>query len=151
MIKILRINSDNNDFLELVRLLDSDLNLRYGSIQAQYNEYNKIATIDTAVIGYVNQVPAGCGCFKVLSHDTIEVKRMFVKPEFRGSGLAKLLLLEIEKWGMEKGYSGAVLETGIQQPEAIKFYTKLGYLQRENYGQYIGNDNSICMSKKLDK
>ena len=151
MIKILRNNSDNKDFLELVKLLDNDLNSRYGSIQAQYKEYNKISTMDTVVIGYFNKVPAGCGCFKVLSEDTIEIKRMFVKPEFRGSGLAKSILLEIEKWAIEKGYYRAVLETGIKQPEAIKFYSNLGYLRIENYGQYIGNNNSICMSKKLNK
>ena len=75
---------------------------------------------------------------------------MVVKPECRGNGIAKLILLELEKWAMEKGFTKSVLETGVKQPEAIRFYTKLGYVKTQNYGQYIGNENSICMSKKLN-
>lgn len=147
--QIIRDTSDNKDFQGLVKLLDDDLNSRYGVIQAQYEKYNKIKDIDTVVIGYIDNRAVGCGCFKAFSTDSIEIKRMFVDSDCRGSGIATLILLELEKWALEKGFSGSVLETGLEQPEAIRFYAKLGYHRIDNYGQYIGNPNSICMSKKL--
>jgi putative acetyltransferase len=149
MITLVRCNSNYSDFLDLVSLLDEDLVKRYGKVQEQYNQYNRLGLIDTVLIAYVESDPAGCGCFKAFDDKTVEMKRMFVKPEYRGSGLAKTLLLELEQWAMEQGYTRAQLETGIKQPEAIRFYTKLGYAKIDNYNQYEGNVNSLCMSKVL--
>ena len=125
-------------------MLDNELYNRFGDIQIQYDKYNKVDSIDTVVIGYVDDCPAGCGCFKFFDKDTVEIKRMFVKPEFRGSGIAKIILLELEQWAVEKGFSKSILETGINLPEAKRFYSKLGYGLIDNFGQYIGNPNSIC-------
>lgn len=147
--KIVRSSSNDANFRELVTHQDNELNSRYGVIQEQYNKFNKIESLDTVVIGYMGDKPAGCGCFKEFDTESVEIKRMFVKPKYRGTGIAKMMLLELEHWAIEKGYLSAVLETGIKQPEAIRFYTKLGYMQIDNYGQYIGNANSMCMSKKL--
>jgi putative acetyltransferase len=47
------------------------------------------------------------------------------------------------------GYSEVILETGILQHEAIRFYTKSGYKPIDNFGPYIGNRNSVCMMKNL--
>lgn len=83
--------------------------------------------------------------------DSIEIKRMFVKSENRGSGIAQLILNELEKWAIENNFFKSILETGIKQPGAIRFYTKSGYVKIDNYGQYAGNSNSFCMSKNLIK
>jgi GNAT superfamily N-acetyltransferase len=151
MLKIIRDKNDNKDFRLLVKYLDAELNSRYGIIQNNYNMYNSIEGIDTVVIAYDDENPIGCGCFKEFDNESVEIKRMLVKLEYRGSGVAKKILLEIEKWAVEKGYTQAVLETGQKQPEAIHFYHKLGYQTINNYGQYIGNSNSVCMSKSLNK
>jgi len=144
-----RCSSDNNDFRALVAILDQELDDRYGIIQAQYIELNKIESIDTVLVAYKENLPVGCGCFKEYDSSTIEIKRMFVKNEFRGKGIAGNLLAELENWAVEKKYEYSVLETGTEQPEAIGLYKKLGYAVIENYGQYVGNENSICMHKKL--
>ena len=149
MIKVIRFNRNNSDFQKLVKTLDDELDSRYGIIQADYNEYNKIENIENIVIAYQQMDPAGCGCFKVFDHHSVEIKRMIVKPEYRGMGIAKLILLELESWAVEKGFSRSILETGMKQPEAINFYSGLGYSRIDNWGQYIGNENSICMSKTL--
>jgi putative acetyltransferase len=151
MIKLKRCNSEDLDFQTLVKVLDNELTARYGTLQAHYDEYNNIESNDTVVIGYIEDIPVGCGCFRDLKEDTAEIKRMVVCPEFRGSGVAKEILLEIERWVIEKGYSNSVLETGIKQPEALRFYSKLGYNVIDNYGQYEGNPNSVCMKKELVK
>lgn len=132
-------------------MLDTELNSRYGNLQADYDKYNVIDSIDTVVLGYVDNKLGGCGCFKPFSPDTIEIKRMIVEPEFRGSGLAGAILTELENWAREKGYEKSILETGVKQPEAIRFYCKHGYRTIDNYGQYIGNANSVCMSRDLVK
>jgi putative acetyltransferase len=101
------------------------------------------------VLIYAENKPIGCGCFKLFDDKTIEIKRMFVLPEMRGKQLAAQLLQELEKWAVEEGYSKAVLETGHRQVEAIRLYTVAGYTLTENYGQYIGMEDSICYRKEL--
>ncbi len=149
MAEIIRTNSDNPHFRELVTLLDGDLTQRYGELQKFYSQFNHIDFLDTVVLAYEGGIPAGCGCFRAFAPETAEIKRMFVKPEFRGRGISRLILAELEKWAAETGYKKAVLETGNQQAEAIHLYRRFGYTDIPNYGKYEGTETSICMSKKL--
>jgi putative acetyltransferase len=101
------------------------------------------------IVAYEKDEPVGCGCFKPFDKNAVEIKRMFVVPEKRGTGLAAAILDELHNWARELNYSCAVLETGNRQHEAIRFYQREGYVLTENYGQYIGMETSICMKKKL--
>jgi putative acetyltransferase len=149
MLEIQRVNSHSKEFRTLVQLLDAELNQTYGIIQRQYDRLNIIENLDTVVLGFIDGIPSGCGCFKKYNAETIEIKRMFVKEEARGSGIAAMILTDLEKWAKEKGYTSSLLETGIKQFAAKKFYARLGYMEIENYGAYIGNENSLCMGKKI--
>jgi putative acetyltransferase len=144
-----KCNSHHPDFAGLVELLNRDLNLRYGEIQERYDEFNKIGLIETVIIAYADGIPVGCGCFKFYDNKTIEIKRMFVKKEERGKRIASRILANLEHWAADLGFKKAILETGVNQSEAIALYQKSGYESISNYGQYIGNANSICMSKQL--
>jgi GNAT superfamily N-acetyltransferase len=84
------------------------------------------------IIVYENGLAVGCGRFKVYDNDSVEIKRMFVKSDFRGKGISKLILNELEKWATELGFTRAILETGIKQPEAIGLYNKAGFIRIEN-------------------
>lgn len=147
--QFIRTTGENTDFRQMVNELDIDLYKRNGDTQAQYEQYNQIDKIKHSVVIYVDGNPAGCGCFKRFDAETIEVKRMFVKPEMRGNQLAAGLLQELENWAMEEGYKNAVLETGVRQVEAQGLYSKAGYSRTENYGQYLGMEDSICYRKAL--
>jgi GNAT superfamily N-acetyltransferase len=149
MYELKKTNGSDKFFILLVDLLDEDLNVRYGNLQKEYDKYNLLDSIKNVIIAFSNSEPVGCGSFKEYDNSTIEIKRMFVKPENRGTGLANKILHALEEWGSELGYKKSILETGIGQPEAIKFYTKCGYEKINNFGQYIGNSNSVCMSKNL--
>jgi Acetyltransferases len=149
MIDLRRCNSENADFKNLIRFLDSELDDRYGVLQKQYDGYNKIELLETAVIAYDESIPVGCGCFKKADDSTVEMKRVFVQSDFRGKGIASILLAELEKWAKEQKFVYSILETGIKQYEAINLYNKLGYEIIENFGQYMGNTNSVCMRKKI--
>ena len=98
----------------------------------------------------MDDVPVGCGAIKEFATDMMEVKRMFVKQEYRGKGIAGKILAELETWAFEMGYSKCVLETGKRQVEAVALYMKSGYRIIPNYGQYIGMDNSLCFEKVLE-
>jgi putative acetyltransferase len=149
MTHFLRTDSDNPDFQSLVFLLDADLRIRDGDEHAFYAQFNKIATIRNAIVCYVDDKAIGCGAFKQYDGLKVEIKRMFVLPEYRGHGLALKILNELELWATELNYHEFVLETGKKQPEAIRLYQKAGYTTIPNYGQYEGIENSVCMLKTL--
>lgn len=144
-----RTNSSNKDFLGLVEQLNAELWERYPDIQAQYAPLNNVDNLNTVVVAYINDLPAGCGCFKQITSDTIEIKRVFTHPDFRGKGIAASVIGEIEAWAKKLGNSYSVLEFGPRQPEARRVYEKCGYTLTENYEPYIGMVNSICMEKIL--
>ena len=149
MVRILRTDGANADFIKLVKLLDADLAIRDGKEHDFYAQFNKIDLIHHVVLAYENDIPVGCGAMKVFEKDSMEIKRMYVVPEFRKMGIAARMLLELEQWASELFYNRCVLETGKKQPEAINLYMKNGYTPVANYGQYIGVDNSICFEKKV--
>lgn len=148
MITLIRTDSDNKDFQSLVTLLDKDLSDRDGEEHAFYAQYNKTTMIKNVVVCYNDNIPIGCGAFKKFDENKVEIKRMFVKPDFRGQGIAMKILSELEKWAADSGYSSTVLETGKRQPEAINLYKKAGYKIIPNFGQYEGIENSVCMMKE---
>lgn len=150
MLTLKRTNSSDKDFHLLIENLDKYLLDQYGQLQHFYSQYNKIENIPTVVIAYIENEPAGCGCFKQFDDSSVEVKRMFVANAHRGKGIGAAILTELEKWAAELGQKATVLELGNNQPEAMLLYTKQGYSVIPNYGQYAGMEaSSICMKKEI--
>jgi len=149
MLRILRTDGANADFIKLVKLLDADLATRDGREHDFYAQFNKIDQLHHVVLAYESDMPVGCGAMKVFEKDSMEIKRMYVLPECRKKGIAARVLLELEQWASELFFNRCVLETGKKQPEAIALYMKNGYTTIANYGQYIGVDNSVCFEKKV--
>ena len=151
MINLIRTNSDNSDFRELVALLDQDLQIRDGDEHSFYAQFNKVDKIRHVVVAYEDGEAAGCGAIKEYAEGVTEIKRMFVRAERRGRGIAGKILAELETWAKELNFSECVLETGLKQPEAIALYQKSGYKTIPNYGQYAGVENSVCMKKLITR
>ena len=149
MINIIRTNSDNADFRELVALLDADLAIRDGAEHAFYAQFNKVDAIRHVVVAYEGETAVGCGAFKPYEDETAEIKRMFVRENVRGRGIAGEILAELETWAKELNYTECILETGVKQPEAIRLYQKSGYEKMTSYGQYLNVANSVCMRKTI--
>jgi GNAT superfamily N-acetyltransferase len=149
MLRIVRTNSGNSDFIALVTMLDADLTQRDGNDHSFYAQFNKVNTIKHVVMAYDNEQPLGCGAMKRHGANTMEIKRMYVSPESRKMGIATNILSALERWARELSCVKCILETGKRQPEAIALYTKNGYTLIPNYGQYVGVENSLCFEKRL--
>ncbi|MBF4516151.1 GNAT family N-acetyltransferase [Flavobacterium sp. ANB] len=144
-----RTNSDDIDFINLVALLDQDLKIRDGEEHTFYNQFNKIDKIKHVIVFYDNDIAVGCGAFREKEKDAVEIKRMYVHPDYRKKGIASQILAALELWAAESNYPYTVLETGKKQPEAIALYQKSGYEIIPNYPPYENVENSVCMKKTL--
>lgn len=96
---------------------------------------------------------AACGAVKVMRDGDGaygEIKRVFVQPQFRGRGLSKALMEELEAHLRAQGIDRVRLETGVHQPEALSLYERLGYDRRAPFGEYVEDPLSVFMEKRLD-
>ena len=91
----------------------------------------------------------GCGAVKIMDGAYGEVKRLFVKPECRGKGIARVIMETLEQYLLEKEIDLARLETGIHQTEAISLYQKCGYTECAPFGTYTEDPLSLFMEKRL--
>ncbi|MBL4643928.1 MAG: GNAT family N-acetyltransferase [Flavobacteriaceae bacterium] len=150
MLKLIRTNSENSDFISLVKKLDAYLKITDGDDHDFYNQFNNIDVIKYVVVVYKNDKPIGCGAIKHFDSNRVEVKRMFVDSSQRGFGIAPKILNELEIWAKELSYKKCILETGERQVEAVKLYHKSNYKRMSiNYGQYKGVVNSLCFEKNV--
>ncbi|MFZ5973236.1 MAG: GNAT family N-acetyltransferase [Bacteroidota bacterium] len=149
--EVIRVTHDHPDFQTLITELDREFWVRYPDVQQHFEPFNKIDGSARVVLAYVATTAVGCGCFRPMNGAprAAEIKRMYVKPDFRNRGIARKVLQELECWAVEEGFDEAKLETGLRQPEAIATYRKSGYEQIPNFEPYVGVDISICMRKQL--
>ena len=96
-----------------------------------------------------NGVPAGCGGIQLFGTEYGEVKRMYVRPQFRGLGLAKLMLNHLTDYARDRGVGLLRLETGIHQREAIGLYERMGFRRIPPFGQYKEDPLSKCYEKHI--
>ena len=146
---IKRTSTNNPDFNYLTSLLDHEFWVELNEDQSTYEQYNKVPDISTAIIIYDDKKPIACGCFKEYDNTTVEIKRMYVDKSYRGKGISKMVLSELENWAIENGFKYAILETSIHFDVAKNLYQQAGYDIIPNYDQYEGLTESVCMKKKL--
>jgi GNAT superfamily N-acetyltransferase len=101
------------------------------------------------VIGYLDNEPVASGGFRCHDDDEVEIKRMYVAPQVRGRGLARLVLAALEDRARALGAIRVVLETGEVQPEAIGLYESSGYQRIDGFGFYKDEPLSISFAKSL--
>lgn len=98
---------------------------------------------------YVDDVPAAMGGWRRHGDEDAEIKRMFVRPQFQRRGLARLILSHLEVTAAAVGISRLILETGLEQPEAISMYRSAGYEDIPPFGFYVGDPLSVHLGKRL--
>ena len=144
-------SGNNQDFVRLCQMLDDNLNELVGgeAQRTEYHQYNHLDHIHDVILIYDNDTPIACGAFKYYEEGVAEVKRVFVRKEFRGQGISKLLMQQIEDKARFQGYDSLILETGKPMKSAIGLYSSIGFQAIDNYGQYKNLPLSICMLKDI--
>ena len=100
----------------------------------------------TFVLARTADIAVGCGA--LVKHDGYaEVKRMFVRPGFRGQRIGHLILGDLERRAQKAGLTVARLETGVGQPEALALYERAGYVRRGPFGDYADDRLSVFLEK----
>lgn len=87
----------------------------------------------TFAVAYVDGRPAGCGGFKRIDEHVAEIKRLYVRPDMRGHGLGRRILLDLEQSALQAGYRVVRLDTGAEQPNAVRLFLAAGYRQIPDY------------------
>ena len=144
-------DGSNLDFMELCHELDDFLNELVGGEEnrAEYILYNQLDDIHNVIVAYDDDIPVGSVSFKKYDDECAEVKRVFVKEEYRNKGIANELMELLENTAREQGYRYLILESGAPLVAAMALYRKIGYKVIPNYGQYRDMPDSICMKKEL--
>lgn len=133
----------------LIDQMCAELGARYGTPPSPFSAADVSAPRTAFLIVRRGSEPIGCGALRRLDDETAEIKRMFVVPSSRRQGIARLLLMELERTAAQFGYRSLRLETGVQQPEAIALYESRGFTRIPAFGPYAGNPISVCFEKVL--
>lgn len=94
--------------------------------------------------------PVGCGGLRLLDAGTAEIKRLYVLPYTRGSGVASSILAALEGHAHSLGITTLTAEAGSVQTDGRQFYTNAGFLAVPNFGPYAGVEHSFCYAKAID-
>jgi putative acetyltransferase len=129
----------------------AELDARYGSDDHEPGAAPSASDIDLflVAVGTADGQAVACGALRRLDGSTAEIKRMYVVPAARGSGVATRVLRALEAAATERGWSTLRLETGTEQPDAQRFYEREGYHQIPLFGCYVGSTLSVCYERVL--
>lgn len=114
MIDLIRTNSKNQDFINLVKQLDIYLKFCEDPDHSFYDQFNKVDNLNHVVFAYINNIALGCGAFKIHADNIVEIKRMYVSSDGRRKEIASKVLTKLENWAKELNIRKSILETGQQ-------------------------------------
>ncbi|MCC7376744.1 MAG: GNAT family N-acetyltransferase [Verrucomicrobiales bacterium] len=135
---------------QLIAELCSELSARYGTPPSPFSPSEAATPRSAFLVARLDGEPVGCGAIRRIDDHTADVKRMYVAPAGRRRGIARSVLVELERRAEAFAYRAIRLETGIGQPEAIALYEACGYRRIGPYGSYVGNPSSVCFEKFLN-
>lgn len=132
---------------ELIHALCSEMSERYGTPPSPFSPSEVVAPRTVFLLARLNGQPVGCGALRRFDDHTAEIKRMYVAPGGRRRGIARRILIKLERHAQAFGYRAVRLETGTRQPEAQRLYESLGYQHIGTFGPYVGNPMSVCYER----
>lgn len=150
MIQVVEGRIDVEPGLSLVASLLDELRSRYGEEDDDAPSADDLAPPTGLFFVALREGEAvGCGGVKHFADGIGEVKRMYVAPAARRTGVARAVLAQVEAEGRRRGYRELRLETGTLQPEAIALYASVGFELIPCWGIYEHFPLSRCMAKSL--
>lgn len=147
---ITRDRPDTPDATSLISELEAHLASRYPAESRHGFSVDKLLAEGVAFfVLRADGTPACCGGIKLVGDVYGEIKRMYVRPTFRGSGFSKLMLDHLAGYARSHNINLLRLETGIYQQEAIGLYERMGFVQIPPFGPYTDDPLSRCYEKRL--
>ena len=150
-ITTVEVRPDNADAVELINELDDHLNL-LPYPQESRHAFSVDKLLREEVVFFLtryNDEPAACGGIKLFGTEYGEVKRMYVRPSYRGLGLGKGILDRLAEYALEHSIDVLRLETGIYQTDAIGLYERYGFERRLPFGEYKEDPLSVYFEKSV--
>jgi putative acetyltransferase len=150
-ITITQERPDSADAMQLIDELQTHLNPEKYPDESRHG-YSVEKLLRERVAFFVTRrdnTLAGCGGIKLFGTEYGEVKRMYVRPQYRGLGLGKLMLDHLAAYARDRQISTLRLETGIYQTEAIKLYERYGFARRGPFGEYTEDPMSIYFERQI--
>jgi ribosomal protein S18 acetylase RimI-like enzyme len=142
--------ADTTDAVALIAELDEHLASLYAVENRHGFSVEKLLRDDVHFfVSRVGGRPAGCGGVLLVGHEYAEIKRMWVRPAFRGLGLGRRMLDHLVAHASERGLTVIRLETGIHQREAIALYEGSGFRRIPPFGPYRDDSVSRCYEKRI--
>ncbi|MDO4734330.1 MAG: GNAT family N-acetyltransferase [Lachnospiraceae bacterium] len=111
--------------------------------------FNFSESVQDVLVAYMDGVPVACAGLRKYSESDIEIKRVWVEPEYRGHHIATDLMKKIEDKAKRQGFRRAILQTRELMQSAVELYEMLGYYRINNYPPYDKLDGAICFAKEL--
>ena len=145
------VTAKSPDFAMLTQRLDAYYFELVGDVHKRYAAMNRPENFACLVVVYEDHLPIACGCWKQVDETAAEIKRIYVLPEYRRKGAARLLLRELEKNAAGAGKSRLVLETAPTTEDSHTLYLTSGYRIIDYYGSPAGAENCLCFEKMLRK
>lgn len=147
------ITQERPDTAEAIALIDEleDLLASFYPPESRHG-YNVEKLIAQGVAFFVlrdDGVAAACGGVQLFDADYGELKRMFVRPQFRGRGFARRILDQLAAYARERGVGVLRLETGVHQHEAIGLYASWGFGRIGPFGDYTDDPLSVYMERRI--
>jgi GNAT superfamily N-acetyltransferase len=142
---------DSTQAIQLLSELDADLH-RHDYPEESRHAFTVDKLLSEGVAFFITRVdgePVGCGGVKLFETDYGEVKRMYVRPVYRGRGLGKAMLDRLAEYALMHEVRVLRLETGIYQTEAIGLYERYGFMRRPPFGEYREDPNSVYFEKAI--
>ncbi|RYE39829.1 MAG: GNAT family N-acetyltransferase [Sphingobacteriales bacterium] len=142
---------NQTDVIELIADLDKYQDSLYPA-EARY-ALDLTSLSESNVLFFVarDEFNNALGCGAIVLNDVFgEVKRMYLRPEARGRGVAQQIMIALETRAYESGCRKIMLETGPYQPEALAFYSRQGYVRCGPFGGYPDHPLSVFMCKSLN-
>ena len=141
---------DTNDAVALISELEAQLDPLYPAKSRHgYSVEKLIAQVVGFFVLRAGDAPAGCGGVQLFGTEYGELKRMYVRPQFRRLGFGRLLLNHLEDYARANGVGLLRLETGIHQADAIGLYERMGFQRIPPFGAYVADPLSLFYEKRI--
>ena len=101
------------------------------------------------LLAYLDGAPVGCGALRPIDDLCVEVRRMYVVRAARRTGIARAILVFLERVARDFGFEAMRLETGDRQQPAMALYESFGFMRIAPFGVHVNDPTSVCYEKLL--